>query len=218
MANEVEICRIALGLIGDRASIQSISPPDSSVQANHCATFYPLARDAVLDSDNFEWSFCVRRETLAALTNDVYDWDYKYQIPNKCLRALRVLSYQATDSHVGVPFKLENGAIYTNEDQAALVFIYHETDTAKYAQPVVDAIARRLASYLAGPIVKGDAGRKETTNQYNLYLVSLEKAKSMDANQGHDEPELMPSNIRERGEIYGDEPLILPPNWPGSWR
>lgn len=217
MANEVEICRIALGLLGDRASVQSISPPDSSVQANHCATFYPLARDAVLDCD-FEWTFCTRRATLAALTNDVYDWDYKYQKPNKCLRARRLLPYQAADSHVGVPFKIENDFVYTNEDQATLVFIYHETDTSKYAQPVVDAIARRLASYLAGPIVKGDAGRKETANQFNLFMVALDKAKSIDANQNFDNPEMMPSSIRARGEIYGDEPLILPPNWPGSWR
>ena len=37
-----------LGHIGDAATVSSINPPEGSAQAEHCARFYPIARDALL--------------------------------------------------------------------------------------------------------------------------------------------------------------------------
>ena len=58
MASEVDICNLALGHLGDNATVSSISPPEGSAQAEHCARFYPIARDALLEMHN--WNFAMR--------------------------------------------------------------------------------------------------------------------------------------------------------------
>ena len=49
MASEIAICNLALSHLGDAANIASIDPPEGSAQAEHCATFYPIARDSLLE-------------------------------------------------------------------------------------------------------------------------------------------------------------------------
>ena len=51
MASEVDICNLALGHLGDNATVASLNPPEGSVQAQHCARFYPIARDALLEME-----------------------------------------------------------------------------------------------------------------------------------------------------------------------
>ena len=63
MASEVEICNLALSHLGDTATVASSDPPEGSAQAEHCARFYPIARDALLEMQN--WKFATRRATLA---------------------------------------------------------------------------------------------------------------------------------------------------------
>ena len=84
MSNEVDICNLALSHLGDVANISSIDPPENSVQAMHCARFYPIARNALLEMAN--WSFAMRRIALTPLsvTND--QWQYVYAKPNLMLR------------------------------------------------------------------------------------------------------------------------------------
>ena len=46
MASDVDVCNLALAHLGDEATVASISPPEGSAQAGHCARFYPMARDS----------------------------------------------------------------------------------------------------------------------------------------------------------------------------
>ena len=46
MASVADICNMALGHLGDSATVASIDPPEGSAQAEHCARFYPMVRDA----------------------------------------------------------------------------------------------------------------------------------------------------------------------------
>ena len=59
MASEVEICNLALARLGDAATVVSIDPPEGSAQAEHCAMFYPMARDTLLAQH--PWGFAQRR-------------------------------------------------------------------------------------------------------------------------------------------------------------
>lgn len=49
MASEVDICNLALARLGDNATVASIDPPEGSAQAEHCARFYAIARDSLLE-------------------------------------------------------------------------------------------------------------------------------------------------------------------------
>ena len=59
MASEVDICNLALSHLGDTATIASLDPPEGSAQAEHCARFYPIARDSLLEMH--AWGFATSR-------------------------------------------------------------------------------------------------------------------------------------------------------------
>ena len=59
MSSEVAICNLALAHLGDSATVASIDPPEGSAQSEHCARFYPIARDALLEMH--AWKFATRR-------------------------------------------------------------------------------------------------------------------------------------------------------------
>jgi hypothetical protein len=76
--------------------------------------------------------------------------------------------------------------LYTNVDGAALRYIDLVTDTTKYTPLFVLALARLLASYLAGPILKGETGMKVAAAQLKLFAeVEYPKAAAASANAGH---------------------------------
>ncbi len=179
MSSEVQICNLALAYLGDSATVASINPPEGSAQAEHCALFYPVARDTLLEMHN--WSFATKRTTLALLSSSVDGWEYAYQAPNGMLTALAVLptdsggdysvSYDDVYSDLSAgyspqPFQVEtiSGAlvILTNQENAVLRYTAHVTDTTRFSQLFTACLTWYLASMLAGPIIKGDAGSAES--------------------------------------------------------
>lgn len=89
MPSEVDIANVALSRIGDDATVSSFDPPEGSAQADHCAKFYPIARDSLLEM--YEWNWATTRDTLAPL--DVTPpgrWRYVYACPSDMLKALNV--------------------------------------------------------------------------------------------------------------------------------
>lgn len=182
MASEVDIANLALSHLGDSATVSSIDPPEGSAQAEHCWRFYPLARDALLEMH--QWGFSTKRGALAQLTNPTTEWAYCYAQPNDLLDVISVLDPQATDdSSVGIPimtqwsetpmmnagvytpqpFVLESAidgsdVVYTNQPNAVMRYTARVTDTSKFSPLFVQCLSWSLASMLAGPVIKGDAG------------------------------------------------------------
>lgn len=159
MASEVDICNLSMSHIGQDANISAIDPPDGSAEADHCARFYPIARDAMLAAHS--WSFNTRRETLTELADNPQEaiWAYAYQLPNLCLTPVKVLfalSSDDTDSQAFVVETLESGAqvLYTNVEDAELVFRWKQTDTVKFSPGFVVCLSWLLAHFVAGPITK----------------------------------------------------------------
>jgi hypothetical protein len=187
MASEVSICNLALAHLGDEATVTSINPPEGSSQAEHCERFYPIARDTVLEAH--EWGFATRRMALVARTEEPpASWGYIYQRPNNCLRVIAVLQEGAPDDTNGEEFIEETieddvRVIYAKVEDAQLRYIRLVEDTTKYSALVVNAIARLLASMLAGPIIKGTEGMKVGASHLKqFYEVDLPMAKKADAN------------------------------------
>ena len=161
MASEVDICNLALGHLGDAANVASINPPDGSAQADHCARYYPIARDALLEMH--DWSFASRREALVEVQSESDAWDYCYAQPNGVLTIRSVQGPADSDTFLREPFSAEtlaNGAqvIYTNVPDAVLRYTGAATSPTVFSPLFVTTLAASLASMLAGPIIKGDAG------------------------------------------------------------
>jgi len=213
MASEVSICNLGLGHLGDNANITAISPPDGSVQAARCAQFYPQARDALLEMH--PWGFATRRTVPAAISlTPPVGWAFAYAIPANCLGVRQVLMPNGTpDLFAAQPdiltptdvnslnaqdYVIENyddgtldGArvMYTNVDTPTVVYTLGVTDTAKFSALFVAALARLLASYLAGPTLKGKEGREETKAQLMMFeKVSFPRAAEEDSNSRQSNP------------------------------
>lgn len=207
MASEVDICNLALGHLGDSATVSSLSPPEGSAQAEHCSRFYPIARDSLLEMH--AWNFATTRVTLASLGSGWPEWQYCYACPTDAVNLLAVLASDATDDYSiqnnfgftqsGLPLvgagtytpqtyaqeTLSDGTlvIYTNQVNAMLRYTRTVTDTTIFSPLFVDALAWYLASYLAGPIIKGDQGAAEAKRCMAAALGMLAKATTSDSNQ-----------------------------------
>lgn len=197
MPSEVTICNLALGRLGDRATVSSLSPPEGSAQAQHCAMFYPLARNSTLQ--DHDWSFARTRATLANLLVDPPEsWLYGYEKPADCLQPRVLLRPGQTDDNDGEVYLLEGTAIYSNTEDVSLRYTQLVTDPNQFSPLFVDALAWRLASYLAGPVLKGDAGQKAGVAAFNAYLQLIDRAKALDANAGQYEVNHTPGWIGAR--------------------
>lgn len=207
MASEVDICNLALGHIGDAATVSSINPPEGSAQAEHCSRFYPMARDSLLEMH--AWGFATKRVNLASLGSAWPEWQYCYSVPNDALNLLAVLPPLATDdysegiswqySQTGAalatggiyqpqPFNyetLEDGTlvIYTNQETAMLRYTAYVTDTTAFSPLFVNTLSWYLASMLAGPVIKGEAGAAESKRCMTQAQILLGKATVSDSNQ-----------------------------------
>jgi hypothetical protein len=194
---------MALSHIGSEARVSSISPPDGSVEAGHCATFYDQARTEMLEPGN--WAFALKRQLLAQVTNTSNAWAYAYTKPADCQRALRILrpsvavtvftqdrvAYPHTDDRDSAPFDVEGEVLYTNEPDAVLVYTCDVTDTTKFPASFVSALSYLLAAYVAGPIVKGNEGVRvgDAMRQRAQALADLSATSSANASSADNVPQ-----------------------------
>ena len=224
MASVVDICNLALAHLGDNATIASIDPPEGSVQAEHCARFYPIARDTLLEMHN--WGFASRRIVPAELTSNWPEWKYAYQIPQNTVNIVAVLPPDAQDDYstrwaptdapwtnyspvvaagryVPQPYSLESlddGTliVYTNQKDAVIRYTAQVTDPTKFTPLFIITLSWHLASMLAGPVIKGDMGQQEGKRCAAVMASYLAQAESSDANQRNIKPEHIVSWVSGR--------------------
>lgn len=198
MTSQVAIANLALSHLGNRARVASIAPPDGSVEADLCSTFFPLARDELLELG--DWSFARKRETLAELPAvDSELWTYAYALPSDCLRPRRIISGSTTlaeeDSAV---FVVEGDTIFTDKQNARLVYTRYVTDVSRFPPSVVVAFSYLLAAHLAGPIIKNDAGAQAAVSLRKAAKEAAAVALKNDANGSKLPLQQYPSSLAAR--------------------
>lgn len=186
MASEVDICNLALARLGDTATVASISPPEGSAQAEHCARFYPMARDALLELH--AWGFATRRVAMPTLSGDTHGWGFAYAGANDAVRLLGVLPPHAPANGDSQPYEVvsREGAVpivLTDQSNAELLYVARVVDTVAYSPLFVDALAWLLASHLAGVLLKGSSGAQMAVQCYQRFAVAFGQARASDANQ-----------------------------------
>lgn len=188
---DVDLANLALAHLGDDATVSALDPPEGSAQAEHCARFLPIARNTLLEMH--AWNFATRR-VRPALRADLANsaWGYVYQRPNGMIRILGVLpeGYTRDSDGGGVEYDTEsdedgNGLILTNVPNATIRGIFSVTDPARFSPLFTDALAWLLASYVAGPLIKGETGAAETVRCWNAFMAMYARATGSNANQAH---------------------------------
>jgi hypothetical protein len=207
MASVVDICNLALAHLGDPATVASIDPPEGSAQAEHCARFYPPARDALLEMHT--WGFATRRAPLALLEETNDQWDYVYAWPNLAQKIIAVIPPDASDDYfIGGDYyaqefpdfpaawgsyspqryaieALSTGqrVVVTNCENAVVRYIETVTDPMRFSPLFVQALSWMLAAQLAGPIIKGELGAAEAKRALQMAQMYMSEAKMSDSNQ-----------------------------------
>lgn len=217
MASVADICNLSLSHVGSFAQITSISPPDGSVEAGYCARFYPIARKEMLEAGSWTWS--KTRVALAGVTNPSEVWQYAYALPADCIDAKRVLQkafvqqlfvtlysnwltydeLQMFTEQGSSDFEIEDGVLLTNEPEAVLLYTRDVTDTTKFSTAATIGLSYLLASYLAGPIIKGLPGAQTSATLRKAAMNVIGEAKADDANQSSESSDFIPKHIGFRG-------------------
>lgn len=209
MASDVQICNMALSHVGSDARVSSINPPDGSVEAGHCATFFAQCRLELLELGN--WNFSLARAPLAPVPNLSTVWSYAYALPATYLRALRVLSKgtgltvfnldtanYTPDEGESAPYEIEGGVLYTHEPDAVLVYVTDVVDTAKFTPSFTSTFSYLLAGYIAGPIVRGNEGAKLGDSMRQRAASLAASSATVAANASSTKNEFVASQLRAR--------------------
>lgn len=205
MASEVQICNLALSHVG-AASIQSLE--DKTKEAGRCNLLYEPARDAVLREH--KWSFATKRETLALLPDEdkVDEWEFAYQYPSDCLAAREIYNdfnnvrrdgllhhdhqhhAHGNTDRINFEVAVNKGKtakiIFTNKEDAELIYTAEITDPNLFDTQFRDALAWKLASELARPL---RANPKMEELLYQKYLFIMATTQASDANEQQAEPD-----------------------------
>lgn len=218
MASVSDICNAALSHLGSDTVITSISPPDGSVEAAHCARFYPFARDEMLESHPWSWS--LKRAGLATVANPSTVWTYAYSLPSDLKSAVRVFNLVTfAELFPGFPlptftsygdlfkytergsaeFVIEGDVLLTHEPNAVLLYTAASLDTTKYTPTFVSALSYLLASYLAGPIIKGAPGAQTSGQLRQIAARVMGEAKSLNSNEAAEAADHLADHLRVRG-------------------
>lgn len=223
MASPVDIVNLGLAHIGAEAQVSAIDPPDGSVEAGYGARFYPLVRKEIIDATGM--GFAVKRVALAEVTNPSTVWLYAYALPSDCINALRVLqlAFISAASLLALfdapsefqsdillidnlftergssDFEIEGQTLLTNEPDAVLKYTADVVDSTKFPPMMVMAFGMLMASYLAGPIIKGTEGMQIGAKWREAAYTALGRAQASDANNGSERAEHVAQSIWVRG-------------------
>lgn len=215
MASDVDLANMALGHLGSEPVVTSLNPPDGTVEAGYVKRYLAIARQQALEMCTFAWT--KKRAILAEVDNPSDVWTYAYARPADCLIPLRVLQVtqvrQTTwpfspivnedDVRIftergSAEFEIEGTSILTHEPEAVLLYKRDITDLTKTSSTFVGALSYLLASYLAGPIIKGSEGANTAQKLKQIARDMLATAATIDANASAERGDHIPEHMRGR--------------------
>ena len=185
-ASVVDICNMALGWIGAN---RITSLEDNSEEAQLCDLNYERSRDVVLEAR--EWTFAVKRFTLLPDSETPeFTWSNQFKIPTEVLRVITVEREAVVSSnelthnmieHEQMNWVRELDFILADQEEVLTRCIVRITDTAKFSEAFVHALAARLAADLSVPITRSKSMQQQ---MFALYDLKLRDAAVMDGIQG----------------------------------
>lgn len=216
MASDVDVCNMALSHLGSEAAVVSLTPPDGSAEAGHCKRFFALARRQALELAGFSWT--KKRAALASVTNPSSVWTYAYQLPGDCITPLRVLQANfntaLVDSYtgrvvtadelrtlteaLGADFQQEGSVLLTHEPDAVLLYTRDVTDLTRASASFISGLSYLLASFIAGPILKGKEGAAAGRELREAAKVILADAAVQDTAPGAESLDFVPGSLKAR--------------------
>jgi hypothetical protein len=148
--SNVELANQALDHLG-RDGITSLT--DSTAQARKVNAAFTRTLNEALARSN--WTFARKIASLAEVTNDYSErWDYKYDLPNDCIKPVRLIDTVDAQRREPVPFQKLGGKLYCNVTPAKLDYVRTTTDTMSMPQSFLTAVSFLLARNVTMPLTR----------------------------------------------------------------
>lgn len=185
----IDICNIALAHIGDRriSRLDDDAATDDAL-VRYCAEFYDQARTEALETQN--WSFAKKTAPMSRRTGVVtIGYSHAQVLPEDNLRLISLhrgsidpntnaVNYSKTKID---KFEIVGRDVWTDYETVGIKYIKDTTDPTEWSSHFRAAVARLLASFLAGPVADDP---RMVTKQKEIYeSVDLPNAQYYDAVQ-----------------------------------
>ncbi len=161
-SSEVKICNEALVAHLGQEAITSLTETGNP-NAVRCNLLYVPTRDEVLRAAMP--NFATARASLARIADETPDfgYDYFYQLPTNCLR---VIGMDYSDNE----YVIEGDRLLCDYDTAKILYIWRVTDPNLFDSLFVTALAIRIASKLAVPVLRSRSAAKDLLEQYVIMI------------------------------------------------
>lgn len=200
MASNVQICNLALGMIG-AGRIASLE--DGSIEGRACTAVFELLRDEVQEAH--VWTFNKGRAELARVDETpAFGYSYAYALPSDCLRVLKMdgegftLADQENGISVvgyGVDWEIEGRRLLTNSESVSVQYLKRVEDPSQFPASFVMALSARLAVDLAMMVAKS---YKLAESMQVIYKARLASGESTNADTDRTTPYYSTTYVSER--------------------
>lgn len=173
--DEVQICNMALGKLGEREIISSLDDEESET-ARTCKLHYEHIRNTLLESH--VWNFAMSRAVLSRnAESPEFQFAYSFQLPANCLRVVEL--YQS-----GSDYAIESKNLLVDDDTASIIFISKETNPTKFSALFVDAFATRLAAEMADQLTNSQSRRVALLEEFKQKFTEAKRRDSQESKRG----------------------------------
>lgn len=147
---KIDICNLAIGLLGNYPDIENIDTPEDGVEAT-CALWYDVTRQKLLRLliPNFSMS---RRIVSQLSSTPDFGYAYAYEYPNDCLRVLGFGDIDAKDKEFVIESMNNITTIQLDDDLTEglpLRFIQDVTDVGRFSSEFKILLSKALAVNIA---------------------------------------------------------------------
>lgn len=161
-ASKIDICNTALLYLGQQA-ISSVN--DTSERAIVIAQTYDITRRQLLVGH--PWNFATKRSELNQLsTGPVFGYEYKYAIPNDCLRIVRI---NKSEYHTYV---IQEGYVLSDSEECKIVYIFDQINSGKFSAQFDEALTLAMA-------MKASYKFNQSTSQIQMFQAMYQEAVSL---------------------------------------
>lgn len=177
---KIEICNHALLKIGaDTIASLDINQNDQEAvvqSAKLCNIFFNQALEEVLRT--YRWNSALKRAELPRLTEaPAFKWQFKYQLPNDCVRIVNVYNdKEAYDDRT--EWVIEGRTILCNYETVYLCYVSLVEDVNTLDAFLTQAVIQNLAIKLSVPMQLDQAMQNNLISEYNNFI--LPQARSVD--------------------------------------
>jgi len=177
---KVEICNHALLKIGaDTIASLDINQNDQEAvvqSAKLCNIFFNQALEEVLRT--YRWNSALKRAELTRLTEvPAFKFEYKYQLPNDCVRVVNVYEdKEAYDDRT--EWVVEGRTILCNYKTVYLCYVHLPEDVNTLDAFLTQAVVQNLAIKLSVPMQLDQVMQNNLISEYNNVI--LPQARSVD--------------------------------------